>query len=149
MKKRLLVLGLVLVIIYVGWQRRGLVKENGLKRLRVGEEIVVVEIVDTPETRAQGLSGRESLGENEGMLFVFDEFKIYSFWMKEMKFDLDFAWIMEGEVVGLAEQVLAPKVGESPVVVRPSQPIEMVLEVNSGFLNKKGVKIGDRVEFVR
>ena len=50
---------------------------------------IKVELAITPEARAQGLSGRPSLSENEGVLFVFDKPDKYSFWMKNMNFPLD------------------------------------------------------------
>ena len=52
----------------------------------VGNVEIEIEIADTPAERSQGLSGRRSLAENEGMLFVFDSSLIASFWMKDMRF---------------------------------------------------------------
>jgi uncharacterized membrane protein (UPF0127 family) len=54
-----------------------------------------VEVADTPAERGRGLSGREMLPENSGMLFVFDTPGRYGFWMYGMKFPLDIIWIDE------------------------------------------------------
>ena len=48
-----------------------------------------VEIADSSIERTKGLMFRDSLGENNGMFFVFDEPGIYSFWMKNTLVRLD------------------------------------------------------------
>ena len=110
------------------------------KDLMVGKARVKVEVRETEEGRQQGLSGRDSLGEDEGMLFVFEEPGYHKFWMKGMKFDLDFVWIDKDQVVEITERVAAP------TVLTPKQPIDKVLEVNSGWVEKNGVKVGDKVK---
>ena len=102
---------------------------------------MAVEVRDTEEGRDQGLSGRESLGEDEGMLFVFDQPGIYGFWMKEMKFPLDFIWIRDNVVMEVME-----KVGIEKMDIRPKEAVDKVLEVNSGWVERQGVKIGDAVK---
>jgi uncharacterized membrane protein (UPF0127 family) len=67
-----------------------------------------VEVADTPAERGRGLSGREMLPENSGMLFVFDTPGRYGFWMYGMKFPLDIIWIDERlRVVYFVENVTA------------------------------------------
>lgn len=56
------------------------------------------EVVDTDEGRERGLSGREKMGDGDGMLFVFPKRGLYPFWMKDMSFDLDIVWL-DGETV--------------------------------------------------
>ncbi len=133
MKKWLILL--ISSLLLGGWVvRKPFIRINGVK-------VVVVEVMDTNEKRQQGLSGRERLGENEGMLFVFDRPGIYSFWMKEMKFPLDFVWINEDKVVDLRE-----KVGITEMNIRPARPADRVLEVNSGWIEKHQIKVGDEVK---
>lgn len=59
----------------------------------INDQKILVEVVDTWPAIYKGLSGRESLAENQGMLFVFPKLDIYEFWMKDMKFPLDIIWI--------------------------------------------------------
>ena len=54
-----------------------------------------VDLALTDEEKARGLSGRESLDEDEGMLFVFDVPGNYGFWMKDMNFAIDIIWLNE------------------------------------------------------
>lgn len=59
----------------------------------IGGKKIRVDIADTVVTRTQGLSGRTSLAETDGMLFVFENADRYGFWMKDMNFAIDIIWI--------------------------------------------------------
>ena len=64
-----------------------------------------VEVADTQASRELGLSGREKMGDDEGILFVFDTPGRYGFWMKDMQFPLDIIWINQnGVVVNMKEK---------------------------------------------
>ncbi len=118
--------------------------------LVINAKKISLEIADTPEKRTQGLSGRESLSDDSGMLFIFDSAGIYSFWMKDMNFPLDFIWIKDKKVVDLNENIPPPsQTGGNPQVVNPKENADMVLEVNAGFIKENGIKVGDGVEVVR
>lgn len=121
----------------------GLLCGCGLKKnyLQVGTAKVAIEMRNTPEGRSQGLSGREKLGKNEGMLFIFDVPAKYGFWMQEMKFPLDFIWIRGNEVVELTE-----KVGIERMDLKPSLAVDRVLEVNSGWAKENNIKVGDKIK---
>lgn len=121
-------------------------QRDGWQEISVGEARVWVEVRDSEQERRQGLSGKEKLQEDEGMLFVFESPAKYEFWMKEMKFDLDMVWIRGDEVVEISEAVPAPKEGEEPAVVKPKVAVDKVLEVNSGWVGTNGVKVGDLVK---
>ena len=114
-----------------------------------------VEIALTPEARTQGLSGRASLGEKEGMLFVFDAPGKYGFWMKDMNFPIDIVWFTpsEGNEAGLAEDLRVVSIKKDarpesyPESFTPDEEAKYVLEVESGFADKYNIQVGDRVEF--
>src|SRR4030042_6595045 len=58
-----------------------------------------VEVPKTPQEKAQGLMGRKQLGENEGMLFIFETEDYHSFWMKNTLIPLSIAFIdREGRI---------------------------------------------------
>ena len=52
-----------------------------------------MDVADTPEKRFQGLSGRPVLEEGTGLLFIFQEERKHTFWMKDIRFPLDMVWI--------------------------------------------------------
>lgn len=129
----------VVVGMLVAWK---LLPQKDLLRLKIGQAEVMVEAAVTAEQKSQGLAGKDSLGENEGMMFVFDQPGQYGFWMKGMKFPLDFVWIRQGKVVEVSESVSAE---DQIQVYQPKEPIDMMLEVNAGWAARHGVKMGDDV----
>jgi uncharacterized membrane protein (UPF0127 family) len=104
-----------------------------------------VEVADTPAERGRGLSGREMLPENSGMLFVFDTPGRYGFWMYGMKFPLDIIWIDERLRVVYFVENAQPCVNICETYEPPADAL-YVLEVNAGFVKKYGLKVGDVVE---
>lgn len=113
--------------------------------VKIGNVTIEVEVADTPLAREKGLSGRESLEENRGMLFVFPKKGYYSFWMKEMNFPIDIIWIADDKIVDIAPSV-PTLAGEFLKTYQPKEPVNFVLEVNAGFSESHSLKVGDRVE---
>jgi hypothetical protein len=109
----------------------------------LGRQSLVVNVARTSEERAQGLSGIESLPDNEGLLFVFDSPGKYSFWMKDMNFPIDIVWIDEGMKVVHIENNISPDT--YPTNFISSRDASYVLEVNSGVVERAGVSVGDSV----
>ena len=123
-------------------------KTPSLPTIQVGETIVPVVVADEENERIQGLSGMESLPENQGMLFIYDQPSYYTFWMKEMRFPLDFIWINEGRVVDITTDIQPPShEDEPPNTVIPNNPATMILEVPAGFVSEHNIQIGDTVIF--
>ena len=117
----------------------------------VGGSDFVVEIAFTTEDRTRGLSGRDSLADGAGMLFVFDGGAASAFWMREMRFNLDFVWIGDGcEVVDIHADVPAPAagtaLGDLPLY-SSDPPARYNLEINAGATAARGIEIGDAVTF--
>lgn len=116
--------------------------------VQVGAQQLLVQIAGTDELRQQGLSGREPLTDSQGMLFDFRNTTETDpgFWMKDMKFNLDFIWINQGKVIGITADVPAPKTADDflPTYYPPSA-VDMVLEVARGWSAAHGIKIGDEV----
>ncbi len=111
----------------------------------IGGEIVHVEVADTPEERAQGLSGRPDLAQGEGMLFIFERDGIYPFWMKDMLFSIDIAWMsLEGVVIDIAHSVSPDTY---PASFGPDVVSRYVLELPAGFMKEHKIQTGDTVLF--
>jgi uncharacterized protein len=108
-----------------------------------------VEIADSMATRAQGLSGRDQLGDDKGMLFIFGNPAMNGFWMKDMKFPIDMIWINGDRILGASENV-QPEPGKSIFSLKvyyPPSAADKVLEVNAGTFAKYGFKAGDTIGF--
>lgn len=124
-------------------------QSNTTSKLEINGVTLNVEIADSESGRNKGLSGRESLATDSGMLFVFEKAERYVFWMKGMKIPLDFIWIKDDHVVDLLPNIQPPKSGEkdeSLSVYSSKQEFNKVLEVNSGTINRLNIKIGDSIK---
>ena len=120
-------------------------------QLKVGQTTVAVEIRGDDAGRALGLSGRDGLGDDEGMLFVFDQPAVHEFWMKDMNFPLDFIWINDTRIVDFLKDIQPPKPDDSPQSIplfAPIVPINRILEVNAGFVETYNIRVGDKIEQV-
>lgn len=108
-----------------------------------GEEVEIeVETASDAAARAQGLMYRESLGEDCGMIFVFDEEEPLSFWMRNTLVPLSVAYIdSEGSIVSIHDMEPLDETS-----VPSAKPAQYALEVNQGFFEENGVEAGDMVE---
>src|SRR3989344_5618121 len=97
--------------------------------VRIGDVSFEVDIADNPISQAKGLSGREFIEDNKGMLFLFGNYGKRSFWMQGMKFPLDIIWISDDKIVGVSENLPPPGFGEVKVYDSPEN-VDKVLEIN-------------------
>jgi len=122
---------------------------EGMQKITLssGEKSVTVwvEIADEPAEHSEGLMNREKLDENSGMLFVFSEPRVLSFWMKNTLIPLDILYFdEEGEFVSV--QTMDP-CEHDPCKTYPSaRPAKYALEVNAGFVEKYGIDAGWKIE---
>lgn len=73
-------------------------------KIEIGDKEYNVEVARTEEEKIKGLQEKESLGENEGMLFIYDEPQELAFWMKDAAIPLDIVFIDEdGEVISVQQ----------------------------------------------
>ena len=125
-------------------------KNNQEKELTIGDVKIQIEVARTPEEKNQGLSGRQSLAEGSGMLFIFEENSRPNFWMKDMRFAIDIIWINDGKVVQIDRAIPPPELGTKDgdlELYRSNQPIDLVLEVPSGFSDKNQIEVGGVVHW--
>lgn len=148
MKKFWLLVPLIILVVFYARERCPFEAKQSQPIIKVGEKMVQVEIMRTEAEREKGLSGRRSLCQDCGLVFLFDSPNYYTFWMKEMYFDIDIIWIAGDKVVDITDNAKAPPPGEfeSPKQTYTSQvPADKVLEVNAGWAKKKGIRVGDEV----
>lgn len=111
------------------------------KFLVIGEVDVEIEIVESVKDRVKGLSGRESLEPNTGMLFVFSRTDHHAIWMKDMLFNIDIIWLSDSLNVVHIEENVSPNTYPKQFV--PKKQARYVLEVPAGFVERYGIKIND------
>lgn len=117
------------------------VQDSSRKTIHIGGREVTVTVADTPDSRERGLSGRNGLAPDEGMLFVFPSDARYGFWMKDMRFPIDILWLSSRSEVIEIRQRVSPL--SYPAVFTPRAPARYVLELPAGFVEAYNVKIGD------
>jgi uncharacterized membrane protein (UPF0127 family) len=129
-------------------------KPEDIKYIKIAGVDVKVDLALDDASQVKGLSGRNELGNNEGMLFVFAKPGNYLFWMKDMNFPIDIVWIGENLSVVYIKKDARPELypetygPASPSQGGPDQNIKYVLEVKNGFSDKNNLKIGDEVQFL-
>jgi hypothetical protein len=107
-----------------------------------GEHLFRAELADTPAERARGLMFREALAPDAGMLFLFERPRRVSFWMKNTLISLDMLFIdTDGQIVHIAERTEPETLDPHG----PDQPVRAVLEINGGFAERLGIRVGDSV----
>lgn len=105
---------------------------------------VLVEVADTPAAIQRGLMYREHLPSDHGMLFVFTDEDLRSFWMKNTFIPLDIIFLgADREVVG----IVADAEPETTTPRRVDEPSQYVVEVNAGFSRQHGIEAGTPVRF--
>jgi uncharacterized membrane protein (UPF0127 family) len=108
-----------------------------------GEEVAVaVEIADTQEEREVGLMQRESLPDDAGMIFLFEEETAGGFWMKNTLIPLSIAFAAgDGTILRILD--MEPCEADPCEIYDPGVPYESALEVNQGAFADWGVEEGD------
>ncbi|OHA70917.1 MAG: hypothetical protein A3F15_02060 [Candidatus Wildermuthbacteria bacterium RIFCSPHIGHO2_12_FULL_40_12] len=124
-----------------------ILKDNDQKVGKVcfEENCFQVELAVSDQQRSRGLMLRESLGEDQGMLFVFEKEGNYNFWMKNTFIPLDIIWINgEKKVVFIKESVQSCKDADCPSI-NPGTEAKYVLELNSGKSKEIGLAVDSQV----
>ena len=142
MKAFRLILGLLVVFSTFSCSKSGILQTQEIK---INQWKLTVEIADTLETQEKGLMGRESMAEDQGMLFIYDRDSRKSFWMKNTLIPLSIAYIAaDGTIREIYDtEPLSTRIVDSRYSVR------YALEVNQGAFQRHGIKEGDKVEFIR
>lgn len=134
--------GLVILgLIYIS----AIKSQKEMTPLSIGDQKLQVEIANTSQKRSIGLCCRDSLPEDQGMLFVYDEPGNYRFWMKDTKIPLDMFWIDSNKQIVHIEKDVQPS--SYPKSFGSTEPAQYVLETNAGFADKFQIKNRDNVAF--
>ena len=108
---------------------------------------LVADVAMTSEQRSKGLSVKDTLAENESMLFYFPKANPYGFWMKDMNFPIDIIWLDTNRSVLHIEHSLEPCDSDACPIYKPEVQTQYVLETVAGFAQKNNVTEDTVVEF--
>ncbi len=102
-----------------------------------------LEAADKREKRQIGLSGRENLKANTGMIFVFERPSTQCMWMKDMRFSLDMLWLNKRREIIKIERNVRP---ESFPATYCSPNTKYVIELNSGEADRLRLAQGTKLQ---
>lgn len=129
-------------------------QDAGFKRakIRLGNQVLAVDVADTNETRAKGLMYRKSLPEGEGCLFVFDDEAVRSFWMKNTYIPLSIGFFDRAgrlfEIQDMQPMDSGAATPSPPKVYKSLGPAKYALEVPKGWFGRAKLKVGVKFEFL-
>ena len=103
-----------------------------------------VELAKTAKEQTYGLMNRESLSENAGMLFIFENETYRNFWMKNTSIPLSIAYI---DSAGVIKEIYDMKPLDTTVTYPSKHPVRYALEVNKGWFKRNRIHTGCRVLF--
>lgn len=115
--------------------------------IEIGGTTIHAELAVTSLERIRGLSGKTSLEQNEGLLFVFPHDSAHGIWMKDMHFPIDVVWLDSDFVVVDLEENARPE-SFPDEVYRPERDARYVLEVPTGTIRASGIKINTQARIV-
>lgn len=141
--KYILIICIILLGIFSYWfyTRHPL---NGTVTIK--QTVFLVDLALNPLEKEKGLGYRKTLAPKHGMLFVYDHTETYSFWMKGVQFPLDFIWLDGNIIVDITKNV-QPADGFNMHMVKPKSPVDKILEINAGEVDRYNIQIGDTVLF--
>lgn len=143
--KILLIIVFFLLLTLIGVIIIGKQKTINLSTIDIAGQQIKLRLAKTPSEQQLGLGNVKNLPADEGMLFIYDSYIIPNYWMKDMKIPIDIIWIKDDMVIGYEED-LRPQVDNINLpTYSPKTFVNYVLEVNSGFVDKYSLRIGDIV----
>jgi uncharacterized membrane protein (UPF0127 family) len=110
--------------------------------LKISNVPLTAEIADTPQASENGLMFRDSLPPDRGMLFIFEQPKKATFWMKNTKIPLSIAYL---DSAGKILEIKSMNPLDETVVPSTSDQIAYALEANQGWFAQHGISSGANV----
>ncbi len=105
-----------------------------------------IELAETNDERRLGMMFRKTMGDNQGMFFIFPYDDMQAFWMKNTILPLDMLFInSDNEIVTIHENTTPYAETSYP----STRPAKFVLEVNAGFAERIGIHEGDKIGWMR
>jgi uncharacterized protein len=116
--------------------------ELPIASISINGHVLTVELAGTPDARTCGLSRRDELPPDHGMLFIFPDFRPQAFWMKDTRIPLSIAFLDDdGKIMSI--QDMAPM--RTDVEYNSPGPTRYALEVNQGWFKRHAIEVGDPV----
>ncbi len=112
-----------------------------MKSPETGDVLLYLEKASNEEEYKTGLMNRKSLDQNSGMIFLFPDSQIRTFWMKNTYIPLDIAFLDQGYTIINIEENAKPL--DTSVRYTSSRPAQYVIETNAGWFKQNNISQGD------
>lgn len=152
MKTVLILFALLILVIVAGKFTLDYLQKNPnifakTQKVTIGGQSFNLLIAQSEKDKQVGLSGRDSITKDSGMIFPFDKAGDYPFWMRNMKFPLDILYINGTKIVMVFKNVQPPQQTDgNPQIVRSDEPADKVIELTAGTVDKYNIKKGDEIK---
>lgn len=133
----------IMFVVCVGPAMATCRKDSVQLRGNWGETHFNIEIADTAETRSRGLMFRDSMRRGDGMLFVYEEPRRASFWMKNTLIALDMLFVDRS---GTVKHVHHQAIPGNLAAIDGGDQIFAVLEINGGLAKSYGIAVGSQMQ---
>jgi len=147
-------IGLFLAL--TGCSDSGNSQETMIETVNISGHTFHLEVVRDEDSRLQGMQGRTVIAEDEGMLFIFPDSQIRSFWMGHCLVDIDLIFLNHrSRITAIHHMKAAPpqREDESEAAYKArsphywsNSPAQFAIEVKSGWLDRMNLHLDDRIE---
>lgn len=103
-----------------------------------------IAIADEQMERNQGLMDVRQMGQDEGMLFIFEENQPLSFWMANTPLSLDIMYVNTDSVI---VRIYPDTTPFSETSLPSGDPAKYVVETNAGYALTHGISEGMKIRF--
>jgi uncharacterized membrane protein (UPF0127 family) len=109
-----------------------------------GKHKITVEVADSDQERSTGLMFRRTLGDEDGMIFLYPRNEPISMWMKNTYISLDMIFVRSDGVIHRIEEGTEPF---SEATINSDGDVRAVIEMKAGSAKRLGLKSGDKVDY--
>ncbi len=149
----LVIIFIIFILIFIFFHKKNLnIFNTSYQNLSIEKRVQVfnnvpsfkkIYLVSNSHDRTIGLSGFESISDDEAMVFIFNYPAKYSFWMKDMKFPIDIIWVGEDGKIADMKESAQPQ--DFPETYTPKNNAQYVIELQSGFIKRHNLSLGQKV----
>lgn len=138
---------IILSLLAIVWS----IREKSLRpikmvEVRLNEQVFHLEVALNDAQRRRGLMGRTSVAGNGGMLFVFPDEQVRTFWMRNCLVPLDVVFINDERRITAIHTMAVPKSGGKLVKYSSIAPVRFAIELAGGRAGEIALKAGQTLD---
>jgi uncharacterized protein len=111
---------------------------------------VILEVADTPEERMLGLFFAESIPQDRGMVFLFEQGEPIRLWTREYRVPVDMIWVdQEFKIVSYETDIPPCDKDPCPVYTPADGRAPYAIMLAAGMVRKQGLQVGEKLNLTR